>query len=1440
MTVYAPRLAPATELGSAIVHARQMAPRPSATRIQVWRRRVALLLLACTTFVGAGSSVAQAWPWDVGDNLAAFVTYLCKPMDVQQPSTYQGLDTTMGLNKVEGSTKRATIMPDMSGASTGGNGLERAAAAYGNNELIIHPSYERNGFASLRWTSFGASCGSASGWLTPATNNLKVVFVDFPTMLIMALYSASMDASLMTAIASILLSPLTNAISDSFRPIMFLMVTVGAIAIVFQVRGSLRGILNWAVWVIFILGVYGTLGTSMPLVVSAANGIVTSAGAAMGSAVQQARGIDPSGQNAQQSMNEALWRGVPYTTWLVGQVGPQQAAADADLEAQGSLGWGPVILNGNYIGDDEAGRAVSAAVQQWNSASYSPNGDGTKTNAWTNGDEQTGKIWNRVPFLAAVKWMCNDTTAGGEETDNPANNRWFYGGSCDSAGAGTTEMVPSFTGDHDARTVAIMQGAVSTAAIFLALAFMSIFLLVKKMQFLWLQVVAAIFLAVGAIGTREGRALVKRFGWHVGGNILWQSGAVVMLLFTSHVVTSVFTFTDQTLMPAALRPLAMVMIFLSLLLMLPMMRKIMVGTLTGDTRVVDRVVHAPERVVGTAAKTGAIVGAAVATGGMSAATQGALSTGAMAAGRMLGTQTALGKTALMAGRGMRLRQSAQMLMDQRAAADTAKKQGVQSLLNGPGSDRFNGKDGTPDPKLAQREYEALQKFGQKEGGAQKLVDAKLAAFYQGYERMHGEHHPNDPKNPINMREKMINEAVQRKETNAEVKRRYEEILKTRQEVEDIQVNGPPSSRPMPGTPSPFDPTVPVTHGADLASRAQRNAGGTLTAEQLAQSAVNGMYDHAFMDPRHPATAPLQNLQRKSATIHTDRAGYDAALDDAAAAVGAHGLPTKYSGSMTASDKHVVLESSKDLTGSFAERGMSASAMSDAVYGGTYRNSFMDPAHPATPAMKDVYAAHEAYRANPNQLTLGDLTSAQHAAGQVIEQHGLPARMGPPVELSELARAEHIAGLRDDSPERMFHRRMSIPPVVMKESSSVLASAHLSEQTAMDSPETLLQQGYAGRTVHVDPYHPASEHLIRMNFAQAAGDTDGFATARQAAATTMRTHSVPAMVAGPTSAPVDDFDVSPVLHAMPRLDAKSSWSDRADAAITMQRAYATMPQDHQGAQAMGAYVSALGDPDTPLVDVQALQMHAASVLAPPSRDPWQPPETTDTSGMFGDFEVPFHPDAPPPPPDPGPAPQRRPAEGPAWAGREDSPTMQETESVFAARRSTPEQYAQVDPVDGDPAPAAGLSGPTGSAGSAGSWSRGAGDGQAGHAGWTASGESRPVFASNETPTDQPAQDTGRPPAAPMNYSTAPQNLTGDPQGQPLQNLFERFGSGGEPAASDEQQDSRIVGRDDPQAPQVDVGPRGRRTRLFEQVRVELEEGRRRDDGRDSRDEHGGES
>src|SRR5699024_10353352 len=142
-----------------------------------------------------------------------------------------------------------------------------------------------------------------------------------------------------------------------------------------------------------------------------------------------------------------------YQTWHLGQVGEHQAQLDDEALDKGEVGWGPALLNGQYVGVDEdgeideTGKKVLQATSSWNSATYSPDGDESKNLKWGKNN-----LWDKVPYLANIKMMCDDLDNGDEtpgDEDN-AMRRWLNNGasgSCqyDVADAGTYDLISQYT-----------------------------------------------------------------------------------------------------------------------------------------------------------------------------------------------------------------------------------------------------------------------------------------------------------------------------------------------------------------------------------------------------------------------------------------------------------------------------------------------------------------------------------------------------------------------------------------------------------------------------------------------------------------------------------------------------------------------------------------------------------------------------------------------------------------------------------------------------------------------------------------------------------------------------------------------------------------------------------------------------------------------------------
>lgn len=594
---------------------------------------------------GFSMSSAQAWPWDdMKDNITATIMNMCGPNDVPAQATYTNIDTMAGLNsEAPRDGYRSTIKPDFKqdeGGGQGGNGMERLQRVYGDRgDVIAKPTYERYGFSTLQWNQYGYDCFSPTLMIGPLVDMSLMSMVHVPMMIAMAFLNFVMNDALYTVFAS-MMQPFIGAMYEIFNPWIYVIVPIGIGITWLTSKASIQATMKATGWGVMILSVYLLMGSSTSKVVSWATNTVTevsgsaackmNAAANGGSADNGECDIDEPIKAVQQ----ALWYGIPYQTWHLGQVGEHQAALDAEAEAKGEVGWGPALLNGQYVGVDEdgnvdeAGQKILTASNAWNSATYSPDSEASKNKKWGKHNQ-----WDKVPYLASIKMMCDDRDNG---DDNPGANdnsmrRWMYSGaegssSCDAAGAGTEAMVPHVQGDeYNKQMLVAMSGMVGVGAVALTIVGSAVYLGFQKMMFFFLLFLAPVVLLVSAIGDRKRRPFAIRYAEIIGANLLKQITAVCIVLFVSYSMASLFGSNTFGAIPWIMKPYAALLFFVALAFLAFPLKSMIQGAIKGDTSVIDKQATAPQRAAKNTAKVAAVGTAALATGGIGLAAVGGVS-----------------------------------------------------------------------------------------------------------------------------------------------------------------------------------------------------------------------------------------------------------------------------------------------------------------------------------------------------------------------------------------------------------------------------------------------------------------------------------------------------------------------------------------------------------------------------------------------------------------------------------------------------------------------------------------------------------------------------------------------------------------------------------------------------------------------------------------------
>lgn len=938
---------------------------------------VVLAIIFATMGLGAGT--AQAWPWtDMQEDITAFVTNFCGPENVPVPQGHSGIDNLFGLNLGE-SDKRATAMPDTAGLGKEPlNGLERIQKAYAGQSNVITPTYERYGFANLQWDSYGGGCFAPGYWFTPVANTLLNMFVMSPIMLAMATLKLAMGTWLYTVFTGVI-SPFVSIFTAIFKGWALWLAPIGIIWAFWRSGGNLRVVGKTGAWMLLILGVFIWMGNNTSTIVTKANNFVTEFASTAATQMNEINGVSTGTEGtAMESINQALWYGVPYQTWLEGQVGPETAAADRSRVTKGEVSWGAAILNSKYAGDDDTGRDIIADSTKWNNLSYSPN-EGladtafdnmkTKPGAWTK-----NKMWEKVPYLFNVKAICGDTSNGTLFKSSSAedDNKWFYGGSCDAAGAGTANMVPYFTGaEYNSRMATAFSGGFAATAVCLAVAAASIYLAVQKMLFYFLLLFGPVFLTVAMFGDEKRAAFAKRYGELMIGNLLKQGVGVLVVLFVANAMSMLLyppadeQFAALREIPWMLKPTLALFFLIGLAMFLLPLKRIVTGAVKGDTKVVDKTAKMPVDAAKTTAKVGvaagvgaAAIAAVVASGGTAAPVVGKLGGMAMSAGRMAGGRGGVGKVLTTAGRGANLASrlggsiadgnNKKAALSNLAKSMFANDSGVQNDLKQiPGALDTDGKMTPKGEAILSNAVKKTGKQGEQSARADALQRSYMDKFYKGHLAETGKHHQMDPNSPENLQAAAV--------------RKEQERLAVRAAAKDDSSRKQNTGADMPPTDNPND--HPNNHPNDNPS-----------------DRSNGNPDDR------------SNGNPDDSNVHPHSYGRGFVVDSEGQAHFADAARENVSGPGFAQDQNVKANVTVDGAQVAEQMGMSSREVAQnpgALLAGSMYDggdvSQMDPRNPATAAMNNLKFAM-AVNDQPG------IDAATIQASEAISQHGVPSQV----------------------------------------------------------------------------------------------------------------------------------------------------------------------------------------------------------------------------------------------------------------------------------------------------------------------------------------------------------------------------------------------------------------------------------------------------------------
>lgn len=1127
---------PYPSLGVSAREARKAARAQKAARnpFRRFAQRFLAVIAIMFALLGMGGGTAHAWPWDVAENVTAFITNFCGPNDVRGVTNHVGPDSMLGLNHAYDenftSDKRGTILPSTDGS---GSGIGRIQAAYAGQDAVIHPSYERYGFSTLQWTNYGGGCFSVGYWFTPVANGFLNVIVHGPMIAGMGLMNLVLPAeggsNFLYAMWSLMISPFTEAFTQIFTPIALFVAPFGILWVWMKNKGSLQAVSKAAVWILTIFGTMVWMGSNNSMIAEKVNTFIpTFAGGAAAKINDVATNDNFDAANPRDETYQALWHGISYQTWLVGEVGPQQARIDADHEKDNAMGWGPAILNGLYVGNDNEGRDVQAAINTWNSSSYAPEKDGFFSNAETKvSDWNDDKIFRDVPMLFAVGAMCNDPLTGGGDTD-PEDNLWMYGGSCDTAGAGTSHMVPYFQGQmYNNQMVTVFSGAVGASAVVLAIAAVSIYLGLQMMMFFFMLLFAPVFLTISLFADEKRRRFATRYFELLVANIVKQCAAVIGVLFIAHSMSTLMYSTAVNI-PWMLKPLAAMLFLLAILLFLFPLASIAKAAAKGDTSVVDKTYNAPKKAAAVAAKAAVVAGAAVATAGVAPALGGAtgmLGSGKAAgllttAGRAAGARGGLGKVLTSAGHAVRLGNHAGVAANDALGAKKARAAGVAQMLSGqsgkeyiaglakkPGMVDKNGNLTKAGMAQATKDFKNEVAQGFKSKKADDLQAQHMKNFFAGYRRDAG--------------------AAAAKKAGIEMDKNGVVLDQNAAKAAGLTLDQ--QGRPIQY--HSLDPDSPEMKAQAQQARLRADHEQARLKNQAAQQAQQANPGMGKFSPETTPVDPKTGLPKDPAMAAAVAAGVDLKPDGtvadpaAAKAAGIHVDPD-----------------GRPITAAAAK------AMSEAGGSGSGNvNARAD----------DPKAAEELTRKG----------FADKARDRV---DGPTFSKDDNIKVATEAKADEV-----------------LAKAGMTKTDAVNDPTLLLSGTAYRN----------GDVTAMDPKHPATAALTDLKFAMAEGTDAQVEAAAAKAQQVIAQHGVPSQIStvASTGTTAQNFASADVVGAMPTLTNESTWQERAEGAKTMTAAAAAMPEGHAATPAVQTYVAALSNPEMEVDEVDKLKADAIVAL-----------------------------------------------------------------------------------------------------------------------------------------------------------------------------------------------------------------------------------------------------
>lgn len=1148
--------------------------------IKRWVRRVFLLVALVFGLLGFTGGTAQAWSWgNPLDSIGSYVSNICGPLDVgryvgpndgldqliieQTASIDSSSDSLAERKGVPGAEKqtstRATYIP--STVPDKGNSTERLNAMYGPGVApasVVTPTYERYGFASLRWSSYGASCygiGYYSSWfLNPAF----AFFVKLPVMLAMGLMNIALGTGL-ASFALTMLQPVYSFFTAIATPWWGFLALVGGLITMWRTRGSLAAAGKYVVFVIFCIGTIMYIGepSGQNMAKGSSNLVMKAVGVG---ACSLSGGGSAAGQcsnpgNGLASIDNALWQGLAYEPWAAGQVGQREASAGA--ADRGQPNWGAAMLNAMYLNPgDDAGKQLAGDIKEWDGGSYEDKGnDGAKLKYWTDGFETSENpayskkhktpAYQAIPFLQNVRALCNDTSKKGGESKY---EKFMYDGRCETDDRSESVVRAIRGDDYDQRLLITITASIGAQIMGLVIIIISSYVTALRFAFVFLLGFAALWLTIAMWGDEKRKAFARRYFEMLFFNLAKQGGAICVLLVISYTISAIMVPASTSGSSAAanipwiFKPWLMIMFTWALLLMIYPFMKLSKAIAAGDTRVVEKTGNAPVAAAKAGAKAAAATGVIAATGG-APAVKGAASS----MGRLAGTVTKPGGLAEMA-KGFGGNGSASSTM-------RSMSRGVGAINKGAGHN--------------------LRKLGHLTGMAERMDDnAKRRAA--GGEALMG-----SPLLPPMKGESLSDYRKRAEGVFANISKESQERLDTNRHkagahkvlAHEAEVQGATAAL-MQDDPKKYA-------GPGGAERAR------MDAKKLVEENAPG----AGKDAAHPYA---QGFNHVANAKKGDGVEADQQVNPAMATPSALANRGRWVNDPESGEARWVPDATN----------ISPVTMRDAD-GNALTDDKGEPRRvlPGAPALN---AAGEAvmdsngvpmvvgFDGHPQEAGEFRMAAADRPDGAVAVLPNVPT------EDETRESAEKVSGLIGSS---QFTRNEDIYAQSVTSGRALAESRNLSAEAMVKDPSLLLstpgpsgELAYQGSLSNMDPSHPAAEPLTRLMFAQAGGaDEAAIAEARLDAGRAIAEHGAPDEVVQMRSHgdAASDFTQQQLLGAMRVVTPDMSWEDRAETAYLVNSAAATMPSSYPQSvtRTVEAYADAVSSPDASAGDIEALRMVA---------------------------------------------------------------------------------------------------------------------------------------------------------------------------------------------------------------------------------------------------------